>query len=68
MQLFLWILFLVHSGVSFQSVHLMHSVVWVSVMYFSPPFLPFPMAKVHMIIPRFGILGLIFHRKSASES
>ena len=37
--------FLVHSGVSFQSVHLMHSVVWVSIMYFSPLFLPFPMGE-----------------------
>ena len=55
--------FLVHSGVSFQSVHLMHSVVWVSVMYFSPLFVPF-----HMNIPRFRILGLISHRKSASKS
>ena len=51
-QLFLWIVFfffffffLVHSGVSFQSVHLMHSVVWVSVMYFSPLFVPFPMGN-----------------------
>ena len=51
-QLFLWIFFfffffffLVHSGVSFQSVHLMHSGVWVSVMYFSPLFAPFPMGK-----------------------
>ena len=37
--------FLVHSGVSFQSVHLMHTVVWVSVMYFSPLFVPFPMGE-----------------------
>ena len=44
-QLFLWIFFLVHSGVSFQSVHLMHSVVWVSVMYFSTLFVPFPMGE-----------------------
>ena len=63
-QLFLcfFFFFLVHSGVSFQSVHLMHSVVWVSVMYFSPPLCRFPWAKVHMIIPRFRILGLISHR------
>ena len=37
--------FLVNSGVSFQSVHLIHSVVWVSVMYFSPLFVPFSMGE-----------------------
>ena len=45
MQLFLWIFILVHSGDSFQSVHLMHSVVWVSIVYFSPLFVPFLMGE-----------------------
>ena len=37
------IFFLIHTGDFFHSVHLMHSVVWVSILFFSPLFVPFCM-------------------------
>ena len=61
-QLFLWIFFsLVHSGVSFKSVHLMHSVVWV--MYFSPLFVPFPMGKGSHEYSYIQVFGADFPQK-----
>ena len=53
----------VHSGNSFQSVHLMHSVLWVSIMYFSPLFVPFCMGEGSHDYSNIQDFGAVFPKK-----